>query len=186
MRDDTAFWPAPYSAGAQLVSTSVTIEQKRMPQMMVSGATLAEAFPQKSWPRIGWGTQAPDGPCALSLRRDRLLLLNATDLSTGWHASQGFAATDMSAGLAVFQLSGTGALALLSQGGPLSPDIPSASVMRRMWGVDVMLYMGPEPNQMRLHVPAARAPAVWHMLEGLMRPGSGAAAPRSGAELAHP
>ncbi|MEM7521854.1 MAG: hypothetical protein AAF307_12555, partial [Pseudomonadota bacterium] len=61
-------------------------------------------------------------------------------------------------GYMVYDIAGPGALACLKQGAELRLDQPSRSVLRQLFGIDVMLYRT-AAQSFRVHVPRPMAMA---------------------------
>ncbi|MEM6888300.1 MAG: hypothetical protein AAF636_09220 [Pseudomonadota bacterium] len=169
MRDDSTKWSLPFTNGDRLVGEHLDLTRIVVPrQTLVSGTNLADKIDAAIYPRVGWPDPAPAGACALVMRRDRLLLLGGDGWTPGWDDQRGFAVTDLTSGLEVFDVVGKMAAFFLQRLGELSVDLPSPSVMRRLHGVDVALYRAETPDCFRLHVPRAQAPSFWSLLESLL------------------
>jgi heterotetrameric sarcosine oxidase gamma subunit len=106
------------------------------------------------------------GKAALRLARDRMLVINADTEATrpGWH-DEGFAVSDVSAAFHVFEISGAGIGALLTQALFIDSDKagPSASVV--FAGTAAVLYYADDKSHLRLHVERGFAAYVWNWLE---------------------
>ncbi|MEX0340191.1 MAG: hypothetical protein AB3N11_14260 [Arenibacterium sp.] len=154
MRDDRHRWDAPddlaFKGGFELR------EVEGIKQHLVSGVSVQKQFVKMrvAWPDIGSGDNY-----ALSLRRDQVLVVNGSDLRPGYDAQTGIAVTEMSSGFSVLDLSGPDAWAQLKRGAELCLDTPSRSVVRRVFGVDVVLYRFEAKGRFRLHVPRAMVQA---------------------------
>lgn len=165
MRDDRHKWtPAPDSY-PPLAGARVTIALcPRMRQTLISGATVLHDAPEA----IGWPDIAGAGPCLLCLARDQLLEVSGEARAAGWENTRGRAISDITDGYVVFDLTGPGGLDLLSTGGEISLGENSRSVVRRLWGMDVLLYRHTAPERFRLHVTRSCAPALYHRLGKLI------------------
>jgi hypothetical protein len=165
MRDDTANWPLPFRPGEEMTAEGLRfVHRPGLRQHLVSSAALRDVPALHDVPRVHWPDPAPAVPHALVLRRDRLLVVGNWAMPEGWHAAERCAVTDVSGAYDVFELTGAEGLLLLQQMMDISPERPSASVMRRLQGVHVALCVTTSPQDLRLHVPRAQAPAVWQAL----------------------
>lgn len=160
MRDDSRRWDAPTPLAISTPDVEVR-EVLGLRQMLISGPNVQTAFKDL----VGWPTPAPSEPYTVSLRRDRGLQVQHDPRPEGFDADANIAVTDMSDATCVFDISGSGALALLRCGAELSLDQPSRSTMRHVFGVEVMLYRHRDDSTFRLHVPRAQVMAI----SGLMR-----------------
>ena len=97
-------WASQPEVGAILQAAGVTARVVDAPECRLVSGDLA-AFSRVS---------GVDLSTALRLARDRTLVLGRTELAPGWHA-EGFALSDLSAGLALVELSGTGLADLLAK-----------------------------------------------------------------------
>lgn len=160
MRDDSARWNAPSSldyASDDLSVTEVTLPS----QIWVSGTDVLQIYKDKlvSWPDIVAAQNY-----ALALRRDRLLLVGAAQPLSGFNIQPGHATSDVSDAYKVIDISGKRAFNRLRHGAELNLDKPSASVMRRAFGVDVLLYRVGTDARFRVHVPRALMQSVFQQL----------------------
>ena len=98
--------------------------------------------------------------------RDRVLVVNAAPelVTPGWH-EQGHAASDVSAMYHVFEISGAGVPALLSEALLIDPDHagPSAAVV--FAGLQAVLYCIDSKETLRLHVERGHAAYLINWLE---------------------
>lgn len=129
-------------------------------QTLVSGprATVLSALGMgraAEWPEVVRAT-----PCALSLRRDRVLSVEGPALADGWHADHGIAVSDMTDGYAVLEIAGPSALALLNRATELDPELPSSGLVRRLWGIDAVVCRWQEEDRFRLHAALPAFPAL--------------------------
>ncbi|MEX0280494.1 MAG: hypothetical protein AB3N13_04790 [Arenibacterium sp.] len=154
MRDDRDRWDRP---GDLAFTGSFELrEVEDTKQYLVSGVSVQRQFASDlvSWPDV-----AEAESYTLSLRRDQVLVVNAPVVAFGYDAEKGIAVTDMSSGYRLLELSGRDAWAQLKRGAELRLDMPSRSVMRRVFGIDVVLYRFANEGCFRLHVPRAMVPA---------------------------
>ncbi|MEM8789070.1 MAG: hypothetical protein AAGE76_12490 [Pseudomonadota bacterium] len=155
MRDDSARWDPPAPLGYSAPGLTIT-KASSLRQHLVSGVGVQKRFEDV---RIGWPDIAKAGPLALSLRRDRVLVIGDVDLDPGFHPAEALAVTDVSDAFAVMDLAGAAAFEHLRRGAELRLDRPSNSVMRLCFGIEVMLYRFADPARFRVHVPRAFAAA---------------------------
>lgn len=160
MRDDSHRWDAPRTHAAKgLITRQVDVGG----QHLVSGPKVQKQYADVL---IGW----PDVPraerYALSLRRDRVLLVGGCDLADGFDAAANVAVTDISDGFDVIDLIGPGAIACLQRGAELRTDQTSRSVARLVFGIGVYLYAAPGGDGLRVHTPRAMTTAfMQHVAE---------------------
>ncbi len=107
---------------------------------------------------VGVGALAlASGPAySVRLARDRLLIVSQDPpaLTFGWH-EDGFAVSEMSAGLAVLELSGDGVDDIIHRGSTLAMTGKSRSAAVSFAGIGAILYRHDVPGKIRLHVDAA-------------------------------
>lgn len=172
MRDDSAKWSADRGTQRPPVRTGgvqICLLQPHR-QTLISGPHTAALALAGCSAATGWPAPASGETYALRLRRDRILVVNGSDLTDGWHADPGLAVSDMTGGYAVIALSGDGATDLLNTGTELDPAQPSASVARLLHGYPVLLYrFQGETTDYRLHVPRASLEGLWSLLEELAK-----------------
>lgn len=160
MRDDSARWDAP--SGLDYASEDLSITEVALPsQIWVSGRNVLRIYKDElvSWPGI-----VESETYALALRRDRILLVGATLPVSGFDPQSGQAISDVSDAYTVIDISGKTAFDRLRHGAELNLDKPSASVMRRAFGAEVMLYRVDTDRKFRLHVPRTLIQSVFHQL----------------------
>jgi hypothetical protein len=158
MRDDSEKWDAPDAladvhAGHEVALASVALTR----QTLISGPG---DLSHPDWPIVGWPDIAPVGPFALSLRRDRVLLIDGPDMAEGWHEETNRAVSDASDAYAVFNLSGARAFEVLQRGAEMRLDAGSRSVARLLFGLGVLLYRIDTENRFRIHVGSSHAEAL--------------------------
>jgi hypothetical protein len=165
MRDDRRKWTLIPDHYTPLSSATVTVAPCPLArQTLISGATVL----QDAGTVIGWPDIAGAGPYTLCLTRDQVLEVEGEARASGWDAARGRAISDMTDGYLVFDISGAGGPNLLSTGGEISVQDSSRSVVRRLWGMDVLLYRYMDPQRFRLHVTRSLAPALYHRLGTLV------------------
>lgn len=148
MRNDNHRWDAPGELAVKTDGLTVA-PVKGLRQTLVSGLdVLAKYYDHLiTWPDVAEGESY-----ALSLRRDRILIIGETDLRPGFDAAKGWAVSDLSDGYAVFDLYGPRAFEVLRRGAELRIDQPSRSVARRLFSFDVVLYQSEKEGNFRIHV----------------------------------
>jgi len=134
-------------------------------QRLVSGdlATWAEA---SGFDGTAVGAFGPAEGIRYSVRlaRDRLLVVSNTPLAiaAGWHA-EGFAVTEISAGLQVFEVEGSALDALIARGTTFDPKQPSASAALAFAGISAIVYR--HESKLRIHVDRGLAAYLWMWME---------------------
>ena len=167
MRDDSRRWPPTFRAapGIDLGAADLKRAQPKR-QTLISGSHVLK---QMDVPVIEWPAIAQSDSYALSLRRDRVLLVNGPERREGWDETQKHAVSDASDAFAVFDLTGPGAMALLQRGADVSQTVASPSVARMFFGLNVLLYRGAPADHYRIHVPAAQQDALINHLSSVAR-----------------
>ena len=166
MRDDTALWDAPRDPTKPIDVGPATLTPVQLTrQTLVSGPNVLH---QTDLPLVEWPGAAPSGPYALTLRRDRVLRINAPETPYGWNDTTQQATSDVTDAYTVFDLTGD-ALPLLGRGAEITPDIPSRSTARLLFGLGVFLYRLEDATTYRLHVPRAHAEALVKHVETAAR-----------------
>lgn len=117
---------------------------------------------------VGAFGQAEGIRYAVRLARDRLLAVSSTPLgiATGWH-SQGFAVTEISAGLHIFEARGEAVDALVARATTLDPRQAGASAALSFAGIDAILYR--HGTTLRIHVDRGLAAYLWTWMENAAR-----------------
>ncbi|MEQ8898189.1 MAG: hypothetical protein RID23_13965 [Roseovarius sp.] len=166
MRDDTALWDVPRDPTHPIALGPATLTPVQLTrQTLVSGPNVLH---QTDLPLVEWPGAAPSGPYALALRRDRVLQVNAPETPDGWNDTTQQATSDVTDAYTVFDLTGD-ALPLLGRGAEITPDIPSRSTARLLFGLGVFLYRLEDATTYRLHVPRAHAEALVKHVETAAR-----------------
>jgi len=158
MRDDRNRWTpsGKHDLPIHLPGVSVSsVDVVR--QTLISGPRVLQ---QIKHTLIGWPDIAEQRSYAITLRRDRVLLINEASEPDGWNPDLNQAISDVSDAYSVFELQGDESLSLLNRGTELSLKIPSRSAARRLFGLDVILYRFTDANRYRLHVQSAQADAL--------------------------
>lgn len=134
-------------------------------QRLVSGdlAAWAEASGFDE-PAVGAFGLAEGVRYTVRLARDRLLAVSTTPIgmATGWFP-QGFAVTEISAGLQVFEVEGSALDAFIARGTTLDPRQPSASAALYFAGISAIVYR--HQDRLRIHVDRGLAAYLWIWME---------------------
>ena len=134
-------------------------------QRLVSGdlAAWAEASGFDG-PAVGAFGLAEGIRYSVRLARDRLLAVSTTPIgiATGWF-SEGFAVTEISAGLQVFEVEGPALDAFIARGTTLDPKQPSASAALSFAGISAIVYR--HQDGLRVHVDRGLAAYLWTWME---------------------
>lgn len=162
MRDDRHRWAPSGGGWPRFESEGLMILAPAAPtrQTLISGARVLAQFPDA----VGWPDIASGNAYALSLRRDRVLLVNGPERPDGWDDDSGQAVSDVTDAYTVFDLTGPNALDLLKHGTEIGLHPPSRSVARMLFGVGVILYRHRTGDRFRLHVPRAQSQTAWQIL----------------------
>ncbi|WP_137929148.1 aminomethyltransferase family protein [Mesorhizobium comanense] len=101
---------------------------------------------------------------SIRVARDRLLAVSSTPvgMATGWFV-QGFAVTEISAGLQVFDVEGDALDAFIARGTTLDPGQESASAALSFAGTSAFVYR--HEGRLRIHVDRGLAPYLWTWME---------------------
>lgn len=103
----------------------------------------------------------------IRLARDRMLLvenLPGTAFDNGWH-DEGYAVSEISAALHVFEIEGSGTEDLLSEALLINPEEAGASANVQFAGQMAVLYRHGKNDCLRLHVDRGLATYIWNWLE---------------------
>lgn len=156
MRDDSARWDE--IGDSDFIANGVAIRPVTLQrQTMISGPGILR---QIDVPIVRWPDPIERESYALSLRTDRVLIVNGPDTAEGWYEATSQAVSDITDAFAVFDISGERALDLLLRGGELRPDIPSQSVARLLFGLGVFLYGHGPSGEFRVHVASGHSAAL--------------------------
>lgn len=111
-----------------------------------------------------WPGQVSAAQHAVSLRRDRILVVNGPELAEGWHEETGLAISDATHALTGFDLSGENALRALNTLAEVDPGSPSQGCTRVLNGMSAILYRLGSDCAFRLFLAPGSAPAfVQHL-----------------------
>ncbi|MEO9779900.1 MAG: hypothetical protein ABJH07_25775 [Sedimentitalea sp.] len=164
MRDDSERWDAADPNGYVHAANGITLVPAAVSrQTLLSGSRVLTQTEQSiaSWPDI-----VADESYALSIRRDRVLLVNGPAVAEGWHEDSCQAVSDASDAYAVLDMSGEKSLEVLKRGAELNLNIPSKSTARIVFGLGVFLYRYDAENRFRIHVASGYAEALVISLKG--------------------
>jgi hypothetical protein len=165
MRDDRHKWDAPHTSDAQLTAPGVTISPVPVGrQTSISGTDVLSSYANC----IGWPGVAQGPTYALSLRRDRILLVGADPMPDGWDDETGHAVSDATDAYRVLEISGPNAMALLKRGAEIQLGQSSHSVARLLFGYGTFLFRYGDEDTFRLHVSSAQEQAMWQTLQAHM------------------
>ncbi|MEH3118200.1 MAG: hypothetical protein PGN25_11595 [Methylorubrum populi] len=104
-------------------------------------------------------------PYAVRVGRDRILLVGqpAMPVEAGWSAD-GYLASNMSAGLHVFDMQGDRVEDIVRRACVIDPRAPGPCAAVTFAGVTAVLYGLEQPGRLRLHVDRGLAAYVWTWL----------------------
>lgn len=170
MRDDSGFWTAP-AVPARRLGPGAALVGVALRQILVSGPGVLARL---DVPVIGWPDTAPAPPYALSLRRDRALIVGGPPRPEGWDADRRLAVSDATDVWTILDLDGSAAVEIFARGGELSRDLPSRGAGRILFGLDLLLCRT-GPDGFRLHVPRGHTAALVGHLSAAARAFSGTA-----------
>lgn len=146
-------WGPMPEVGAMLQGAGVTAIVAHSPERsLVSGDLVAFA-------------RHCDAP-TLRLARDRALVLGTTGLASGWH-DEGFALSDLSAGLALIQVSGPGLADLVAKATMANADDIGPSKAITFAGIPVVL--GGAGDALDLHVERGLLGYLWSWTSAAMQ-----------------
>ena len=167
MRDDSMKWAAFKLGRKEDVNyRNIVISEFEPDRMTLISGPIANALSHaKVQDVISWPTPVDRNDYALAIRRDRILLVNGTQLAPGWDDSLGLAISDVSAGYRVCSFEGPNAYKALQRGAEISPNIPSGSVARNFSGYPVLLHAMGNEYKFRFFVPSALFFGLWDLLE---------------------
>lgn len=168
MRDDRHRWKASFDAELPTFKgPDVTLCVVTPPKMtLISGqrkAALAFAGADRVF---GWPDIASGAPVALSLRRDRVLILDGAAIEPGWHADSAVAVSNVSGAYGLIEARGPGIMALAVRGTEMSLGNPSASVARLFHHYPVMIYRWQTADTLRFLVSHAHLDGFFDLLSG--------------------
>ncbi|HHB81235.1 MAG TPA: hypothetical protein ENK83_05755, partial [Aliiroseovarius sp.] len=107
MRDDSGRWTMVDTSAVALNGPGIALRPVHLArQMLVSGVGAPRHFQADLGAAVGWPEPAKGAGYVVSLRRDRVLLVNGPALVDGWDTGAGLAVSDMSGAYAVFDLEG--------------------------------------------------------------------------------
>lgn len=158
MRDDRHRWAVPADRSVIKEIGGATL-QEVMParQTLISGIAVRET----EAPLIAWPDVVITERYSLSLRRDRVLIVNGPPMADGWSDKTQRAVSDMTDGYRMFDLRGKTALQALQRGAEIDLSTPSASVARQLFGMNCLIYRIDHPTDYRIHVARAQGDALW-------------------------
>lgn len=168
MRDDSNKWDAPDALMGTHIQSGVTLVPVSLTrQTLISGPRVQS---QTDWPIVGWPDIATTPTYALSLRRDRVLLVDGPDMAEGWHEDTQRAISDARDAYTVFDISGDRAIEVLQRGAEVRLDMESKSVARLLFGFGVFLYRVNSEDRFRIHAPSRQAGSLVGFLKAALSP----------------
>ncbi|RWO55338.1 hypothetical protein [Mesorhizobium sp.] len=171
MRDHAAKWPvAPNWETARLETQALSIHVViDLDQQLVGGNLGAWSAAAES-DGIGAGAFAitAGDPYCVRLARDQLLWVGHSLAATagGW-CEEGYTATDVGAGLQVFEVSGPAAPSLMQRATALDLAVSSPSAAMLFAGVTAIVYRYRYTDTFRVHVDRALATHVWTWFQAI-------------------
>ena len=168
MHDPAAIWtPEPDWSSAQISREGWQARPVAgLHQTLLSGALdrAAEALAPGP-PGIGLWDVAERLPCLVRIARDRGLLVaeSPASIADGWH--DGWAASDMTDGWRVLEVSGPAAEEIVREGTAADLEASSPSAAVRFAGLVGVLVYRTGAGTVRLHVDRSFAPYLWRWLE---------------------
>ncbi|AEH84762.1 hypothetical protein [Mesorhizobium opportunistum] len=167
MRDLAEKWPiAPDWPAAMITTPGLAVRTVTgLDQMLVSGDL--DAWARLSGVKaegVGAFGAAQGERYAARLARDRLLVVSNAPLAiaAGWH-KEGFAVTEISTGLQLFEIEGVGLDAFIARGTTIDPRQSSASATLSFAGVSAIVYR--HGSKLRIHVDRGLAAYLWTWME---------------------
>lgn len=167
MSDRGAFWsPPPDWRSARLSRPGLDITVREALCTLVSGQTAAWLTTQGLAPAIGPRDACPDGPYALRLAPDSVLVVGLESPVDGWQPEAGVALSPCSDGWLLVDIRGEGSAAVMAEGSEYpfvsAPGMATESARMLFAGLGVAVARTAEG--WRLHVERAWAPALWRWL----------------------
>lgn len=170
MRNDNLKWqPSNTSPTPVAVGETQLICIDGLQQTLISGPRQAALALAQVNQASGWPDTTEGDYFALSMRRDRILLVGACQLQQGWITEHGLAVSDVSGQYKVIEIKGPQAFSLLCQGTELNINQASASAARIWHGYGVLLYRHQQQDCFRLHVARAHFDALWQLLSAILQ-----------------
>ncbi len=157
MRKDNDNWDAPATDHRVVSADQLSVTQVHPDRQTLISGINANGLTHLEL--VGWPGIASADSYALVLRRDRILEVNGQHRADGWDDASQCAISDVTDGLAAFEITGQLALPILKRGGFIDPSMPSPSVARQCFGQSVFLYQA-KPDIFRLHVTRCYAQAM--------------------------
>lgn len=169
MRDLAEKWSEmPRWASHALEAPGLTVRTLTgLSQLLVSGDL--DAWNRKAGmqgPGVGALAVAAGDPYAVRLARDRILAIATSPfaIQPGWH-DEGFAVTQVNAGLHVFQISGPSLPGLIARAVTVDPANAGPSAALSFAGVAASVYRHQGDDTVRVHVDRGLAGYLWTWLE---------------------
>lgn len=147
-------WAPMPEVGAMLQGAGVTATVAQSPERSLVSGDLA-AFARRS------------DALTLRLARDRALVLGPTGLAFGWH-EDGFALSDLGAGLALVQLSGPGLADLVAKA--TTADLGDIGPSKAITFAGIPVVLDQTGEALGLHVERGLLAYLWTWLAALPQP----------------
>lgn len=179
MPDRGKFWPAvPDWSTAGIRRPGLEIAVARAESVWLVSGDLAKFLAQHhGGAALGPRDTIAGGLYAVRLAPDRLLSVGASQVASGW--SDGVAATDVSDGYLLVDVTGAAAVDVMAMGAEYDfaakPALPAESAAMLFAGLKVSVAR--IAGGWRLHVERPYAAALWHWLEYATQDHARAAAP---------
>lgn len=146
-------WAASPEVGSVLKGADVTAIVAESPERALVSGDLA-AFARVS------------DAVMLRLARDRALVLGSTGLGAGWH-DEGFALSDLSAGLALVQLTGPGLADLVAKA--TTADLSDIGPSKAITFAGIAVVLGGTGDALDLHVERGLLAYLWSWTAAALR-----------------
>lgn len=161
MRNDSDRWDRALTIDYQ--GSGLSIREVGPPSLhYISGAKVLSLYREQL---VEWPTIAGEGPIALVLRRDRVLFVGQTCLSTGYHHEKGLAVSNVTSKYVSLEAEGLQAMKFVSALCGLRIEHPSRSAIRTIFGEPVSVYRYRNANVLRLLIQRAAVPSLTKRLE---------------------
>lgn len=155
-------WAPMPEVGSEITKAGVTARTVDGPEHSLVSGDLA-AFSRISGIELS---------ATLRLARDRILVPGRTGLAPGWHA-EGFALSDLSAGLAMIELSGPGLASLVAKA--TTADLKATGPSQTISFAGIPVVLDPKGETLGLHVERGLLAYLWTWLAAALAEPSGAA-----------
>lgn len=166
MRDDRHIWPALEDTTQEIKVGALKLQRTKLKrQTLISGSHIRKTI---AGSLIGWPHVASGPTYNVGLRRDQILVINGPEIPLGWDDEHNRAVSDMTDGYATFDLEGAGGMDVLRRGGEISESLASLSALRKLFGMNVIVYQCETAGHYRLHIEVGLAHALQEALTAQM------------------